>query len=475
MKIKHNELLIEPSDPFINCRLGREKYASVLTGVLSTYSEGFVLAIDGKWGTGKTTFVKMWQQDLNNNDFKTVYFNAWENDFEDDPLAALMAELKSVSDIKTEQKYASTLKKAAVFAKTITPGIVKAIANKYVDTDIIKELLEGTSKGITETFQSKVNDYANRKNGIKEFKESLSDFINETVVDKPVVFIIDELDRCRPDYAVSVLEKVKHFFSIPNIVFVLSIDKEQLGNAVKGVYGSECLDSEEYLKRFIDLEYILPKPKQGDFYNYLYDYYEFDSFLKSEERLKYTELRDDAARFKTIGKLLFNSSDLTLRSQEKILGMSRLCLQTFNENHYVMPFVFLYLLFVKSTNSQLYSEIRNKSASFELILKEINDSINYKNTDTRYEEKHSKLWLAAIFLNSYRNYVNEYRYENKETFMSNVNSDNEYDLTISSPYDKETKERFCELVKGMTYGREENNINLNHFLERIDLLEPLKN
>ena len=80
--IKHYELEIDPDNPFYNCQLDRKKYANVLLDIVSTYNEGFVLAINNKWGTGKTTFIKMWEQELKKNGFQTVMFNAWENDFE---------------------------------------------------------------------------------------------------------------------------------------------------------------------------------------------------------------------------------------------------------------------------------------------------------------------------------------------------------------------------------------------------------
>lgn len=78
------------------------------------------------------------------------------------------------------------------------------------------------------------------------------------------MFIIDELDRCRPRYAVEVLEQIKHLFSVPGIVFVLSIDKVQLGNAIRGFYGSDLIDADEYYKNQIytddiELDYILSK------------------------------------------------------------------------------------------------------------------------------------------------------------------------------------------------------------------------
>ena len=66
--------------------------------------------------------------------------------------------------------------------------------------------------------------------------------------------MIDELDRCNPHYSVLVLERIKHIFSVPGIVFILSVDKKQFGNAIRGYYGSDLIDANEYLRRFIDLD-----------------------------------------------------------------------------------------------------------------------------------------------------------------------------------------------------------------------------
>jgi hypothetical protein len=73
----------------------------------------------------------------------------------------------------------------------------------------------------------------------------------------PLVVIVDELDRCRPLFAIGLLEKIKHLFEIPGIIFVLGVDRTQLGHSIKSVYGQE-MDVDGYLRRFIDLEFLLP-------------------------------------------------------------------------------------------------------------------------------------------------------------------------------------------------------------------------
>ena len=100
MKSKLEDPKIEIENPFKNCKLNRLRYGEILTQVVSTYSDGCVMAINGKWGSGKTTFVKMWKQHLENSGFKTLYFNAWEDDFISDPLVGLVAKFKKIEEPK---------------------------------------------------------------------------------------------------------------------------------------------------------------------------------------------------------------------------------------------------------------------------------------------------------------------------------------------------------------------------------------
>ena len=87
MKCRTVELEIPERNPFLNDKLDRSHLSDVLTDVVTFYGQsGCVMALNGEWGAGKTTFVKMWGQKLKNNGFKTLYFNAWTTDFSDDAL-----------------------------------------------------------------------------------------------------------------------------------------------------------------------------------------------------------------------------------------------------------------------------------------------------------------------------------------------------------------------------------------------------
>lgn len=461
--MKHNDILIDNQNPFKNCKLEREKYAKVLTGLIENYSSGFVLAINNKWGTGKTTFVKMWNQYLLNKEYKTIYFNAWENDFEDNPLTALIGELKELSKTDSDN-FNKVIKNAAAISKNLLPVLAKSVAKKYLDSETLIDGITESTKGVAEIFEKDVNEYAKRKKSIKEFRENLSTFVDNESNEKPLIFIIDELDRCRPSYSVSLLEQVKHFFSVPNIVFILSIDKEQLGNAICGVYGSDNIDTDEYLRRFIDIEYSIPKPESVKYFNYLYEYYNFDSFLASKERLQHYGLQYDDDNFKSISRIFLDN--LTLRQQEKILSHSRIVLRTFNYNSYLVPYFFVFLIFVKVIHKKYYDQLLTKGGTINEIHDKFFDIIKpYMNS----ENQRFFLLIEGYLLIYYQNYINTYR--RQFVFYERDPQSSEYKLTINSKINNDDLLNFFTKTNGMTSMFD---LSLEFFIKKIELIEDIK-
>ncbi len=457
MSLKH-EIGFDSDNPFEKCKLNRKQYAQVLTNIIENYPQGFVLAINNKWGTGKTTFVKMWEQELKNAQFKSVYFNAWENDFEDNPLTALIGELKNIVNKKGEEKFKKLVKNAAQITKNVAPAIIKALLEKYLDSKTLSEALSDTSKSFLEIFEDDIKDYATRKKSITEFKNSLSEFVTTESAEKPLIFIIDELDRCRPNYAVSILEQIKHFFSVPNIVFVLSIDKTQLGHAICGVYGSEKIDSNEYLKRFIDIEYSIPEPEKGKFFDYLFDYFNFDYFFNSNNR-NIGEFQYDRDDFIKIGKILI--STLTLREQEKIISYTRIALRTLNHNSFLLPYLFVFLIYIRSYHNEFYITLLNNNISltevqeqyFKIVQPFLRDDTNRIFTQ-----------IEAYLLKFYENGKNEY---------TRVSEIYEYDYVQRTPTLKlNSKIDNSIFLQQLTIGGRISNLShlkLSYFLNKINL------
>lgn len=467
---------IEPviGNAFKDCILQRKKYADVLTNVIETYSDGFVLAINNKWGTGKTTFIRMWEQDLKDNKFKTIYFNAWENDFDDNPLTALLGELKSLSG-KENANFNKVLKNAAIISKNIAPIVFKSLSKKYLGVDT-EEVVEGITKATTDIFENEVNEYSNKKEGIKEFKANLQSYITDTWNGKPVVFFIDELDRCRPNYAVTVLEQIKHFFNIPNIVFVLSIDKQQLSYAIHGVYGSDKIDSNEYLRRFIDLEYSIPKPEMELFFNHLYKYYCLDDFLSNQNRIKSYELQNDKSSFKNFSLLLFEVMDLSLRQIEKVFSLTNLCFKSMPYNHYLLPEIFIYLIVLKIVDKETFDKIKYKKFTLVELQKYFYDSIKLKFEISTNQQKRDFVRSESYIVFMYNEYLSNY--DKRFELLKRLENGNvgEYELNFKSLIDTlDNQQLFLNNIIHLTREFNRGGKILESFFSKMELLEGFKN
>ncbi|WP_277016907.1 KAP family P-loop NTPase fold protein [Flavobacterium lindanitolerans] len=467
MKIKHHELEIQQEAPFANCKLERQQYAEVLTEIVELYSDGFVLAINNEWGTGKTTFVKMWQQHLKNNDFKTVYFNAWENDFDSNPLVAIMSELKPLINSENKEVFKSVISKGAVLAKNVAPAVIKAVAKKYIDVEEVLDAIENTAKGATEIFEEEIQEYTKKKKSIVDFRKELEKFVKKTDSSKPLIFIIDELDRCRPDYAVDVLEQMKHFFSVPGIVFVLSIDKNHLASSVRGYYGSENINTDEYLRRFIDLEYSIPIPSNKAFCDYLYKYYAFDEFFSSNQRNQDTRLSDEGFLFLKIAEILFEKSNATLRQQEKVFAHGRLVLRAFKANSHIFSYLLFILIYIKKLNNKLYRDIENQL----LTLQELSDAFTDLVPSPEDYRDINFTFIQAILIMFYNK---SFDY-NKRKELIVVDNDGNKSLIITSKLENgKERSKLLQYIEKNQNDRIYDNTPLNYLLNKINLTETLK-
>lgn len=441
MKIKLEDPIIDKNDPFKDCLFNREKYADILTKLISNYNKNIVLAINSEWGTGKSTFLRMWQQKLDNNGYTTVFFNAWENDFEDEPLTALLGELNS---IKTTSKKAfdQVLEVAKNFTTEFLPAAAKGIAKKYISEDAI-DIVEGGLDGSSALIKKLLDNYSSKKASLINFRKEIGKVINTISPDRPLVFFIDELDRCRPNYAVSILEKIKHFFNVPNIVFVLAIDKEQLSHSVCGVYNSEQINSKEYLRRFIDIEYSIPNDNKEKYIEHLITYYQIDRDLKNNDK-----------NFQTPEENLFYQLILSffqsfnLRRLEKTLGLIKLSLISIN-NEKIYPDLHLFLLYLKVQEPDFYQKILSKSFTMLELCKELGNIFLTHHKKSLVERSN----FNAMVLSAYGNYLNPNAFDQ---FLQN-----------SVPEGPAVRQNLGNL--GNIYGQNWSNINLKIFIDRIEL------
>ena len=285
MKIKPDDLEIPCDDPFRHDLLDRKTTILTLTNLLRNLESPYTMSIDAAWGNGKTTFLEMWKKHLKKEGFPVVGFNAWETDFAGSPLVALISELHNTLKCYDDQHnlgletFETALPRLLkiVLTKAI-PGLISLAGGVVsIQTDDPSVALAGTTfaSGLSVTLDEAISDepqtqapepvsYSEAKEAIRSFKNALQDIaesLSENYNNNPLIIAIDELDRCRPSYAVELLEIAKHLFSVDHVVFVLAIDRSQLTHAVKALYGSE-FDSTGYLRRFIDLDFRLPNPNR---------------------------------------------------------------------------------------------------------------------------------------------------------------------------------------------------------------------
>ena len=310
---------------FSNDKLDRKKLAEQLTGYLERLNDGSVLAIDAPWGEGKTWFGKNWNKHLQDLGHKTIYIDAFEQDYIEDPFVLLSSEILELIE---EDSLQDNLKKNSIaVAKALLPTIGKIAINaggKFLlgttnISDEIREITENGTSHFAELASSFIEDnlesYSQDKVAMKEFKKNLADFAN--MQNKPIVIFIDELDRCKPDFAVNVIERVKHFFDVPNVIFVLLLNREQLEKAVKGVYGLET-DASAYLGKFVNFFFSLPKP--------LYDGVNYEqrqlAFIKLTMK-KYKFKRDNGEHDGFIAHLRLWAKyfKMSLRDIEKVVAL----------------------------------------------------------------------------------------------------------------------------------------------------------
>jgi hypothetical protein len=458
--LRSQELEVPGLKPFHNCKLDREKYAEVLTQIIENYSDGFVLSVNNKWGEGKTTFIRMWKVYLGNKGFKNIYFNAWEHDFGQDPMAAILSEIKSLN-LGNKDQLDGIIKKAGKFSIQAIPILLKAVAEKYIDTKTFTEGIKELSQKAIDAFEEEVDEYAKKKKSLNDFKNALAEYV--AVLDKPLVFIIDELDRCNPTYAVEVLEIIKHFFSVPGIIFVLSIDKEQLGNAVRGYYGSDRIDADEYLRRFIDLEYSLPSPKVGEFIRYLFEKSGINVFIKNPKRQNTYFDRNESDQFFSMANTFFMHNNSDLRSIEKILFHLSIVLKSFSPASRTLPEVLFILLYMKFKNQTIYGKIKNRNLNPDELLQVFHDFIP---TELKVNSNIKLYGLEAMLL---------FLYSKSPNFGGDYNlwdgqGANE-EVIYKSLFDSPDNKNFTQLLS--TYRREgiDGIENLNFLINKIELTE----
>lgn len=259
-----SSLILRPSEPTIElyktgfsgvCKLGRAEDGKNLSALIESISEPMVIAVDAPWGAGKTVFLKCWvgaHSLENNGSAKTIFFDAFKHDFMDDPLIGLT---RSISErLDSEKNKSGSLRKVKEsVSKLARPALrIGLAAATYGATDFTGALVDaGLNAGSKELAEASKKFWQNEEGkheAMRQFRASLE----QLALEQKLVIVVDELDRCRPDYALNFLEVIKHFFDVKNVHFVLGVNLKELANSVRARYGA-AVQGEKYLQKFITL------------------------------------------------------------------------------------------------------------------------------------------------------------------------------------------------------------------------------
>lgn len=256
--------------------------------------KSFTLAIEAEYGMGKSFFVRRLCETLSLN-HPVAFVDAWSDDFANEPLVALAATLKNALDPlavqpATQKPLQDFMIKTSKVAKIVSAGLLRRSAALVIGTSAVEALSElsglasetrdvlaqGTAgaseEAVKDAFEGvataslmerRIADFNDARNAVQAMKDSLASLVDalehNSQLNAPIVIFIDELDRCRPNYALKLLEEIKHLFDVRGLAFILSVNETQLGHSISGAYGSN-FDGHRYLRRFIDRRYHLATP-----------------------------------------------------------------------------------------------------------------------------------------------------------------------------------------------------------------------
>ena len=344
---------IDSNAPWNDDQLGRSQVAHTLTKLITGQEQPLVVSLSGGWGTGKTFMLQRWQKGLEKGGYVSIYFNAWEDDFCNDPFVAIIGQI--TQGIRSLEEYSGVL------------GNVEEAAQEFIDYFLFKMMDKATrgwvEKGLIDSMKNKVlSEYKNQRQAKEKLKESLREMSTEVKAKSrnPLVFIVDELDRCRPTFAIELLERIKHVFDVPNMVFVVGINRDELCKSIRSVYGE--IDANTYLQRFFHADLTMPEVSARNYAEYVWNHY-----FSNSKVFKHTKHRDEFFSFLIY---IVETGKLPLRDLEHYIRHLYLIRDKVGALHNDTLLLFV-MIMVKMKNPEFYKKWAAKQASNSEILNAI--------------------------------------------------------------------------------------------------------
>jgi hypothetical protein len=373
MKINPPKVIIDEKEPFKEALFGREEFAKSLSRLIQSVSESLVVFVNAPWGAGKTTFSEMWRAYLKQQQQEVIYYNAYAADYFDDPFVSFSGEILELVDKRLNEGKGlierREFKETAIDVGKRLAGLaakvgLRAITLNAVEPAHLQELSEiaaGVSEIGADVIEKEIENYAGEKDALKKFKGNLTKLAAKIREEQgfPLTIFVDELDRCRPDFALRLLERIKHLFDVDGVVFILLVNRNQIESYIRTVYGN--VDADAYLLKFGSL--FIDLPNQQPLYSYHYESGRKEYCSRLYGHYGFSPRVQDGGFLITCIAIFSNHFELTLREIEKAFAVMTLYFGSLPNNQFANPLLIALLSVLKIKRPTLYQSLSKGTIS----------------------------------------------------------------------------------------------------------------
>ena len=469
IRIQPREIDVPANDPFKNDLLGRKEPVEVLTHLVGSIEGPCVLAVDAAWGNGKTTFLRIWAQYLRNQGFPVVEFNAWETDFSGDPFVALSTEmtegLREYTDETLATKIDNTRKVAKEVIRRAVPGLIRVATAGILDVNPLLEKELG--QALASCAEKRLSEYQETQNSVKEFRRALQDMadtVSKSRGNRSLIVVIDELDRCRPFYAVELLEVAKHLFAVDRIVFVLAVNRSELAHSLKALYGGD-FDAAGYLRRFLDVDFRLPDPERKAFINAMLDAIQIDDYFG---RTQDHTARQQADVARNLLQVFFRMPDLSLRRIAQAFHRLGLVFASLRSDRKAFSLMAVVALIVRTIEPTLYHQFVNGEVSDLKIV----ETVLGRADAEALQENRAGSWFEAVIIAAAREEAALCHYPRPISPL--LQRYEAASHTEGGEADRDHAQEVIELLKFLegSLSHLQPSVGFRHSVKRLELLSP---
>lgn len=343
--------------------LGREQLSEAFTQIATHGPKRMVASVSAPFGAGKTYFAERWCKHLNEIGVPCAYFDAWNSDYIASPLLAyfdaLREQLESSGDDQTKQKIAETVSAALPVIKRVgLRTLLRAATLGASDGEIdeVHEVLTAEASAEANNLISKLDD---QRSDLETLRRELTQLAAGLAKqsDQDVIVVIDELDRCRPSFALELLENIKHLLSVDGFKIFIFCNHSALESQAERIYGARP-EEEGYLRKFFTHRLVLPEEGKDKFVSSIFS----KGFQNNQQAIQAERSAVE----------LLRDINLSLRQIERIRDHLEICFILNPDATELFLQHVLVLMAIREIDEDMFYQVMNQNTSFEDMKRVLN-------------------------------------------------------------------------------------------------------